>query len=603
MKTNNFFNLEKTIFLLSCFIFLLSAIFGWMKLPYGFNYIDEGYHMAESWRLTVGDHFLDDKTTGALRHFTLINSLIFKIYPNITLLEFRKLQYFLTLLALFLLLFSIAHVEKCIFLLPLVLSIFAFTGLDPIGMISNLSYHTYPHLFMTLAVASIIFGLNSRKHLPRITFFTMSGCCMWFTSLSVLHMGLVILTPILLYFLLKKTSSKGYRLSRQDVIFTLFPFTSAWILFMIVYNKPYITNIVESARQILATPLHSSDSLLGINWELIKHMAIIALFLTSVALVKKLKFVFYLLSGSILSIGMYTIIDTSLFGWITRYYNGLFGIPMWFAALIITLLAIYWASVLMRILTKQPFTQNATLQVILLTPGTLMAIASSIFSGLGVLTTLHASILLIAGLSFFFIGESTEKQIRNTLLLIFILAPFYLTTAWFDWNFTYFDVVPAGADATIESGFGKGIKTNQAYKDLYSWIEKQSSENTNESDYIISYVLSPMVHMITKRKPALDDTFISFGELSFEDADRYVEMMIEKGRLPKMAFMFEYFPALKPISLKKPRYAWMGRQFTFPSNDPISRYIFHHMELIDTFQLHPGILVRCYRAIPDVKPK
>jgi len=38
--------------------------------------------------------------------------------------------------------------------------------------------------------------------------------------------------------------------------------------------------------------------------------------------------------------------------------------------------------------------------------------------------------------------------------------------------------------------------------------EKYSSKD----DYIISYIYTPMVHMITKRKPALEDTYIDFYE-------------------------------------------------------------------------------------------
>ena len=87
-------------FAISIAIFLIAAVFGWFKLQYGFNFIDEGYHMTEAWRLTVGDNFFSDKFMDAIRAATLINALIFKIYPGITLLGFRELQFTLTIISL-----------------------------------------------------------------------------------------------------------------------------------------------------------------------------------------------------------------------------------------------------------------------------------------------------------------------------------------------------------------------------------------------------------------------------------------------------------------------------------------------------------------------
>jgi hypothetical protein len=44
-------------FTISLTIFIVAAAFGWERLQYGFNFIDEGYHMTEAWRLTVGSIF------------------------------------------------------------------------------------------------------------------------------------------------------------------------------------------------------------------------------------------------------------------------------------------------------------------------------------------------------------------------------------------------------------------------------------------------------------------------------------------------------------------------------------------------------------------
>ena len=150
-------------FAISLSIFLIAAVFGWFKLRYGFNFMDEGYHMTEAWRLTVGDNFSGDKFTGALRLSTFINALVFKLYPGITLLGFRELQFFLTIISLLLLSFALYKINKDFWYQPLIFSIFAFTGLEPIGMISNLYYQTYPHLFITLYLAFFMMGLHQQS--------------------------------------------------------------------------------------------------------------------------------------------------------------------------------------------------------------------------------------------------------------------------------------------------------------------------------------------------------------------------------------------------------------------------------------------------------
>ena len=84
-------NRQSVIFGIAIAVFCVAAFIGWQKLQYGFNFIDEGYHMTEAWRLTAGDDFFKDKFTGALRSSTLINAVVFKACPDITLLGFREL--------------------------------------------------------------------------------------------------------------------------------------------------------------------------------------------------------------------------------------------------------------------------------------------------------------------------------------------------------------------------------------------------------------------------------------------------------------------------------------------------------------------------------
>ena len=163
MIKNNALFKQFLIFAIGMIIFIAAGTGGWIKLHYGFNYIDEGYYMTESWRTTVGDDFLKDKAPTAIMQYTQINSIIFKLCPEITLLEFRKIQYLLTMAAIITISWAMFLLSRHFAVLPYIFSLFAFTGLDPAGLAANLSYYTYPHFFLIMHVSFLLFGLYIQK--------------------------------------------------------------------------------------------------------------------------------------------------------------------------------------------------------------------------------------------------------------------------------------------------------------------------------------------------------------------------------------------------------------------------------------------------------
>ena len=79
--------------------------------------------------------------------------------------------------------------------------------------------------------------------------------------------------------------------------------------------------------------------------------------------------------------------------------------------------------------------------------------------------------------------------------------------------------------------------------------------------------------------------------------------MKERGRYPKIAFVFESMPAFYPVSLKENKFTWFGKQFTFPSKDPISRYVIENMRLLEEYKICEGNTVRCFVASNMINKK
>ena len=588
-------------FVISCSIFIVAAVFGWFKLRYGFNFVDEGW-ITEAWRLTVGDNFFSDKFTGALRGTNLINALVFKLYPGITLLGFRELQFILTIISLLFLSFALYKISKDFWFQPIIFSVFAFTGLDPMGAISNLNYWTYHHLFITLHLAFFIMGLQQQSVLLKRILYITSGVFLWLISFSLLHMSVVVISVIILFIIIKRFKIEALDFNFKDLCFVMAPVLLLWIAFLCIYGSAFIRNVISSLQVILSPSNPLVDSLIYINLEVLKYTIITLLFTIAFLWSTKISKTALLVGVlSMLAVIMFTVIDTTFFGLITTYhrgwYNGWYNRPMWFSALLASSYFLFLCYFIFKIVKKKPWNNYELFALIVFIPGIITAVDGSMFSGVGIGAILGCSIPAVAAMTCIILSLETIKKrayLVQLAILILFFAPFYYSTVWTDWKFLFFDVAPEQANAEIETGFGKGIKTNQIYKDLYNWISTTSQACSNKDDYIISYVSSTMVYMIAGRRPALDESQISFADFPDDYYHKAMEFMKTRGRKPKLVYVFEAMPALYTINLEEPLRVWQGKQFSFPSGDPISQYVLASMTLIDSFPITQELSVRCF---------
>ncbi|MDM8554378.1 hypothetical protein QUF75_06570 [Desulfococcaceae bacterium HSG7] len=272
---------------------------------------------------------------------------------------------------------------------------------------------------------------------------------------------------------------------------------------------------------------------------------------------------------------------------------------MWLAALLLSFSILMTIAFVKWRFDRRKINQGEELSIFLLTTCMLFFLSSSFFSYSGALTVLHCAIPIVTAITIFILNYKyirVKSYYVKYLIIIIIFLPFYYMTAWADWQFTYFDVSPDRAKATIEKGFGQGIKTNQIYLKLYQWIQSKSEAYTQKNDFMLSYVNSPMNYMIAKRRPALESSITCFGTRPPNSYGTSIEKMITIGRHPKIAFVFEAYPAFYPISLKGDRLFWLNKQFNFSNKDPISKYILDNMELLEEYNYSQDRMVRCFIA-------
>ncbi|MFZ5569869.1 MAG: hypothetical protein ACOZF0_05670 [Thermodesulfobacteriota bacterium] len=562
--------------------------------------------MTESWRLAAGDHFLKDADIGLLRLYTLVNSQIFRLFPDITLLGFRRLQYGFTIAAL--LVFSIAlfRVEKKAWFLGYVFSIFAFTGLDPVGSTSNLNYYTYPHFFLILYISFFLFGITANSPVSKKVFYLLSGFCLWCISICLLHLSVIIVAPLLLFFLLKRIKPDQLVFPFRDVLLVMSPFCICWLVFLSYFNVAYIKALFKTVIFFRSIPFYSDSGLITINPGIVSHVLVAGAILVLIRLSLHLYRFHWIYGFSCLvfiSILSYLIMETSFFGilrpcWIDSYRR-----PGWFASYLAAFYLIVGLGWGIRIFHGK-FPSEKLPFVLIVLPCMVLSLSMVVFSGLGMLTLMHCAIPAMAAVTLFLTHHQffkTKSIAIQIFSIIICFGPFYYEIGWSDWRHTYFDVSPEKMDTVIKQGFGAGIKTNSVYSSIYGWVESRTNEFSNPDDFMISTVLNPMAHMIAKRRPALVDSFLNPGSPAFSRAHQsWVERMIRDKREPVLAFVFENTPAFSAQSLSGTGHSFFQGLFAYPqydSNDYIIDYITKNMEPLETIRIS-----RRYKMIFFINP-
>ena len=202
---------------------------------------------------------------------------------------------------------------------------------------------------------------------------------------------------------MRNVSFKYFNFDFKDCLFLSTPFLIGWLCFILVYQKTFFISIFKSLHFFLSISIYSPDALTRFNiWPFVYVVSATFSLIVYIISLKKLplksSFVFF----PALSLLIYTIMDTSGFGFIQPYYQGWFGRPMWFASFLAGFYIIFWTGLLKKLLLKQNITRVEEFLVILLIPVTLLSVVSTVFSGVGPLNILYSAIPGIAGLTHLF---------------------------------------------------------------------------------------------------------------------------------------------------------------------------------------------------------
>lgn len=543
--------------------------------------------MTDAWRMTVGDRLFPDNSTNVTFLYTVFNEYIFKINPDITLYGFRKLQYCCAIFAMLLLAISVYRWTREFWYLPYTLSLFAFTGLDVNGMASNFSYYVYPHLFITLHIALLLFALKQRQGVLRDFLFAVSGICLWGIGFSLLPLSVTLISPIILWLLFNRLCLSEHSFSARDIAALYLPAILAWLIFLTINGMDFF----DAAYKMYGYISEVRQSRPTLFVDSIPYILISLLLMAALIVIGRRPTLLGLGIAGGLSAILFAAIDTNLFGAVPPFWRGWFNSQMWLASLVVATWVIVSSGIFYQCKKDHKLDGTSQSLMVLLVPSIIMAGLFIFFSSLGPLTVLFVSIPIMLALSVF-VARWVRGSGRILSILVLILWPYYYSMAWADWEFTYFDLPPRNLTSTFEEGFATGIRTNQLYFSMASWMRSMSQQYSSDGDFSIVTDQAPMGYMLIRRRPALNHSWGGLGNSTSLRRDAVAQMIRDK-REPKIAFRFVTAPLFLPISIKDGNYT-LGVQHPIDPTDPIDDYLLGNMKHIDSFVFQQRTWIELY---------
>ncbi|MFQ5508303.1 MAG: hypothetical protein ACE5FN_03090 [Leptospirillia bacterium] len=585
-------NTQAPLFALGILVFAAMAVLGWLKLPLGFNFTDDGLHMTDAWRLAMGDTLFPDSFPSVMRLCVLFNAAVFKLNPDITLLGFRQLQYGLTLLSTAALGWAVFRWSRSYWHLPWVLSLFAFTGLDVVGKGTNLSYHNYVHLFVTWHVTFLLLALGSRHRRYRPLFLIGAGLSLVGIGMGMLPMSLASVCPVVLWLVARRLDPGQEVFTLRDLTWVVAPVAIVWIGLVAAFHPDLLRAVGDMAGYYA----EGGKSRWHIHFLAIGFCATTGLATGLAAMTLRLPRAGMIAACAALSAGLFAVMKTNLFGALDHYWRGWFDAPMWMSTLLIVFLVTATVWCLYRMWRPAGLDREQWLILILLLPGAVVVPLFGHFSEMGMLSPNFVAIpVLLGGATLVPRHLNTRHLTRSlqALLLVLLLFPFYYQTAQADWRFTYFDMVPERLNRTVAEGFAAGIRTNFLYDEMIRWVADRAQRYSTPEDRIIAFEGTPMVHMITGRLPALNHSWLGLARSVALRSDA-IRLMESQGRAPRLAFFFVTPPLLLPVSLEDGTFMPDRSRNGLHPTDPVHRYVARHMQRVDVFQAKGKTWVELY---------
>jgi len=191
MKVN--FSSRKIQYILSFCLLIILVIIGNIRASKGISFTDEAYYIATPYHLAHNGTFFVDEFINATHQFDIVISPVFKLFPTITLFQYRMLGIFFYLLSLVSLFIYLTR-RGPILIVALGCAIaFLFNNF---GGISSPSYNLLSSSFSLYGLVCLLWSYELKKKILQAIIAIGSGLLFVLMITSYLPMVLLMMVPI-----------------------------------------------------------------------------------------------------------------------------------------------------------------------------------------------------------------------------------------------------------------------------------------------------------------------------------------------------------------------------------------------------------------------
>ena len=522
-------------YLISICLFLLVIIIGYFHLINGVDLTDEGMYISSPFRYSLGDIPFQDDVMNLARPFDILIMPIYKLFPNISLLDIRLLGLFLHIISLTILFLFFSRFSS-----PIVVSlccIAMFLWSDPYNIISP-SYNSISRDLSILSFTMWLFSMILTNKYYAAIFSIFGGIFLGLTSLSYLSQVALIVVPILfviyyLYFLSPKIYWPCIRLSCIFILAFALTLTAGILM---AAQSGFLNGYFSWFQEITNTndiKILGPLAKLGIIFDEFMNILPRAILLIAIGVIIPLFIVFKRkrVNSFITFSYILFVLVTFLFILLKSSLIILLGFTIPTAAILICL------PILEPKIGKWPFVRNISIIW-----GCLSVIIFSASSGAGLKNGLFGStiIFLVTIISYFRIVffkacyTNSQRLFKCAIygLIVVILSAFTIDGLNHLYGYRYRESGIIQLKARFHHPKLNGIYSTERKVKILENLLRYLEKRIGPKEYLLAYNSIPLLYYLTNTRPALAVTWAR-DDWPLSTRKRLLSRMLQKQRFPE----------------------------------------------------------------------
>jgi hypothetical protein len=529
-----FFKERSIQYLFSSLVFVLLCVFGYLHATKGIDLTDEGFYLSTSMRYSLGDVPFRDEPQSTGHPFDLLVSLVFLVFPDISLLQIRTLGLAFDIASVFILFLFFSRYAP-----PLIVALTCSAAfLINCGILSP-SYNLLSRGFSILALTSYLFAWVSERKRHRILCSALGGGFLGLSVLSYPSQILLIAIPVALIIFCLSSATHRHAFCGPSLWFVGSFVSSLVVALILIVSFGLLPDFIEGLSLMQdITPFGTFGPWVKLH-ILLQELSRILPYGLGIMGVYLLAFLITFTKRQRFSLVFVVVAIVAIFS-ILLIPSPPANLTMLSFSLTLTLVSLFLAHKVDR--ESSPTITWDMIRNYTIVWGFLLVLIYGVTSGNSVLQCRNGiAPLLVAGVvtSYRFGGHYTARGGSASMkagkwpaFVCIALVPFILSGLKYSHHNIYRDLDIDKLTSRFTHPRLKGIYSTPekvgVLEDLLDYLDQR----VKPKDYFLAYNYIPMLYFLTHTRPAYGAAWArNDWPLSFRE--RLLSKMIESNRIPE----------------------------------------------------------------------